>query len=104
MSRMILATVHSLNNVPIRLTEERWEHIVDAHPYMTQYYEDLLDAVYNPEYIFPGHRGSLIAVAMLSKKRILHVMYRELSRDDGFIIKAYIKTSFDKKKRLWPRD
>jgi hypothetical protein len=62
--------VHSLNNVPIRLTDERWEHIVEAHPYMTPHYQDMLDAVYDPEYILPGHRGSLIAVVMLRKKEI----------------------------------
>ena len=101
---MILETVPSLNNVQIRLTEERWEHIVDAHPYMTRYYEDMLDAVYDPEYIFPGHKGSFIAAVVLSNKKVLHVMYRELSREDGFIITAYIKTSLDKKKAIWPRD
>ncbi|MGI9067595.1 MAG: hypothetical protein ACR2HX_14490 [Pyrinomonadaceae bacterium] len=39
----------------------------------------------------------------LRKKEILHVMYRELSRDGGLIITAYIKTSLDKKKAIWPR-
>jgi hypothetical protein len=100
---MILETVHSLNKVPIRLTDERWEHIVEAHPYMARYYEDMLDAVADPEYIFRGYRGSLIAVVMLGGKRILHVMYRELSRDDGFIVTAYIKTSLDKEKAIWPK-
>ena len=71
---------------------------------MTRYYEEMLDAVDDPEYILPGHRGSLIAVVVLRKKKILHVSYRELSRDDGFIITAYIKTSFDKQKAIWPRD
>ncbi|HEV7473142.1 MAG TPA: hypothetical protein VGN90_03780 [Pyrinomonadaceae bacterium] len=101
---MILETVYSLNNAPIRLTEERWRHILEAHPYMGRYYEDMLDAVNEPEYIFHGHRGSLIAVVTLSKKRILHVMYRELGREDGFIITAYVKTSLDKKNAIWPRD
>jgi hypothetical protein len=100
---MTLDTVYSLNNVPVRLTEERWEHIASAHPYMTRYYADMLDAVDDPEYILPGHKGSLIAVVALRKKTILHVMYRELSKADGFIITAYIKTSFDQKKALWPR-
>ena len=65
---MILETVYSLNNVPVRLTEERWEHIVGVHPYMTRYYEEMLDAVDDPEYILPGHKGSLIAVVALRKK------------------------------------
>jgi hypothetical protein len=34
----------------------------------------MLDAVDDPEYIFRGYRGSLVAVAMLSKNRILHVI------------------------------
>ena len=101
---MILETVYSLNDIPVRLTEERWRHIVDAHPYMTRYYEQMLDAVDDPEYIILGHKGSLIAVVGLQKNKILHVMYRELSKADGFIITAYIKTSFDKKKSIWRRD
>ena len=100
---MILETVYSLNNVTVRLTEERWEHIVGCPPYMTRYYEEMIDAVDDPEYILPGHKGSLIAVVALRKKTILHVMYRELSKADGFIITAYTKTSFDKKKAIWPR-
>lgn len=101
---MILATVYSVNGVPVRLTDERWEHIVDAHPYMTGYYDDMLDAVEDPEYILPGFRGSLVAVVVLGKKKILHVMYRELGSDDGFIITAYIKPSFEKKRAVWRRD
>lgn len=101
---MILDTVDSINGVPIRLTDERWDHIVDAHPYMTTYYEDMLDAVEAPEYILPGFRGSLIAVVVLGRERVLHVMYRELGTDDGFIITAYVKTSFEKKRAVWRRD
>lgn len=101
---MVLETVYSIAGVPLRLTEERWEHIVDAHPYMTAYYEAMLDAVEDPEYILPGHQGSLVAVQVFGKKRILHVMYRELSVMDGFIITAYIKPSFDKKRSIWRRD
>lgn len=101
---MILETVYSINDVPIRLTEERWNHIIDAHPYMTAYYYEMLDAIQDPEYILPGHRGALIAVIVLGRKRYLHVMYRELSGDDGFIITAYIKTQFDKKRAIWRRE
>jgi hypothetical protein len=71
---------------------------------MTHYYEQMLEAVEDPEYILPGHRGSLAATVVLGRKKILHVIYRELSRDDGFIISAYIKTSFAKRKALWRRD
>lgn len=46
----------------------------------------------------------MVAVVTLHQKRILHVTYRELGPDDGFIVTAYIKTSLDKKKAIWPRD
>ena len=35
----------SVNNVPIRLTDERWGHIVGNKPYMSSYYEKVLEAV-----------------------------------------------------------
>ena len=34
--------VKSKNNVPIRLTEERWIHIVENHDDLAGYYEDVL--------------------------------------------------------------
>jgi hypothetical protein len=101
---MILETVHSINDVPIRLTEERWDKIIDRHPYMTAYYDTMLDTVEEPEYIFQGHAGALIAVAVLGKKSFLNVMYRELGSADGFIITAFITTKLDKKRAIWRRD
>ena len=34
---MILEMVTSINGVPIRLNEERWEHIIEEKPYMNSY-------------------------------------------------------------------
>ena len=33
---------HSVNGIPIRLTDERWQHIVSNRPYMQSYYVDVL--------------------------------------------------------------
>lgn len=79
---MILDTVYSINHVPIRLTDERWDHIVDRRPDMTAYYDKVLDAVEQPTYILLGHRGSLIAVLSLGRSKYLHVVYREISQGD----------------------
>jgi hypothetical protein len=98
---MILETVYSINHVPVRLTEERWDHIVDRRPYMTAYYDAMLNAVEQPTYILPGHRGSLIAVLPIGKSKYLHVVYREVSRHDGFIITAYIKPKVNKRQAIW---
>ena len=54
---MVLEIVYSINDVPVRLTDTQWEHIVDEHPDMSSYYNAMLDAVEQPTYILRGHRG-----------------------------------------------
>lgn len=98
---MILETISSINGVRIRLTEERWEHIIDEHPYMTSYYEALLAAVEQPQYILRGRKGVMVAVASLGRRKFLHVMYRELGKRDGFIITAFIQSNFERSRSLW---
>jgi hypothetical protein len=101
---MILGTANSINGVPIRLTEERWEHIIDSHEefsYNEMY--TILDTVENPEYILQGYQGTLVAVVVLGKSGYLHVVYKEVSASDGFIITAGIRSSMNKKKKLWRR-
>lgn len=98
---MILGTVYSINNVPIRLTEERWEHILDGHAELS--YNDvdtILDVVDNPEYILPGYGGTLVAVGVLGKGSYLHVIYKEVGASDGFTITAGIRPSMNKKRIL----
>ena len=54
---MILGIAHSVNGVPIRLTDERWEHILDSHPELASYRETILDAIENPDYILASRGG-----------------------------------------------
>jgi len=98
---MILGISHSINGVPIRLTDERWEHILDSHPELASYREALLDAVENPDYILASRRGALAAVVVLGRKAFLHVFYVEKGRHDGFILSAYLQEDMDKAKVLW---
>ena len=91
----------SLNTVPIRLTEERWFHIVENHDDLAGYYDDVLSVVETHELILPGHKGTLIAVRNYGNDRYLAVIYRELSVDDGFIITAYFTSKIDRKKAIW---
>jgi hypothetical protein len=44
----------SVNGVPIRLTDERWGHIVNAHDDLAGYDEDCLQAIEDPDLIFAG--------------------------------------------------
>src|SRR5882762_7740208 len=101
---MILGLAHSINGVPIRLTDERWEHILYRRPEMASFNETLLDAVGDPEYILRGYKGTLIAVVHLGQRSYLNVVYRELSQADGFIITARIEQLLDKSRIIWRRD
>lgn len=101
---MILGIVDSVNGVPIRLTDERWEHILYRKPDMASFIEGVLDAVEDPEYILRGHKGTLIAVVHLGERSYLNAVYRELSQRDGFIITARIEPQLNRSKIIWRRD
>ena len=58
---------HSVNGVPIRMTSERWFHIVENHDYLAGRYEDILDTVADPDMVLQGYGGALIAVRGLSR-------------------------------------
>ena len=96
--------VHSINGVPIRLTEERWTHIVENKPYMRAYYEKVLAAVENPSCILRGYAGALIAILSLGKRQFLNVVYREVSRHDGFIITAFVSRKINRGNVIWPKE
>jgi len=101
---MILGIVDSVNGVRIRLTDERWEHILDSHPEMASCRETILDAVENPDYILTSRRGALAAVMVLGRKAFLHVFYVEKGRHDGFILSAYLEGEMDKRKIVWRKE
>jgi hypothetical protein len=90
----------SKNGVPIRLTEERWLHIVENHDDLAGYYDTVLDAVEDPDLILPGYRGALIAVKGLARRRYL---YKELSKKDGFVITAYVTSKVTMRPVIWRR-
>jgi hypothetical protein len=94
---------YSVEHVPIRLTDERWTHIVNAHDDLAGYYDDCLETIEAPDLILPGLRGSLKAVKAYGRNRYLVVIYRELNPDDGFVVTAYFVRRVDRKKALWRR-
>ena len=96
--------VYSVNGVPIRLTDERWEHVVSNKPYMEAYYERVLDAVEKPTLVLRGYAGSLVAVLSVGRQRYLHVVYKEISQQDGFIITAFIARKYNRRMIVWSWD
>jgi len=86
--RGLLGRAISVNGIPIRLTEERWRHIVNKHIDLLNYQQDILAVVENPEAIYRGRRSALIAIRGYGRRGFLAVFYREISQQDGFIITA----------------
>jgi len=92
---------YSIANVPVRLTHERWFHIVENHDEMAGYYDDVLSVVEDPEFVLRGYGASLIAVRGYGKRRYLNVIYKELSADDGFVITAFFASKLNRSRVTW---
>lgn len=98
--------VKSVDGIPIRLTEERTEHIERRHPEMAGEVERILETVSSPDFVQEGDTGTLIAIKHYSKTPLTEkhccVVYRELNEDDGFVLTAYFGTRpADWRKIIW---
>lgn len=62
--------VQSKNGIPIRLAEERWLHITEEHSEMAGYYFDVLETVAEPEAVFGGSFGELLATKEIEQVNI----------------------------------
>jgi hypothetical protein len=94
---------YSINGVPIRLTFERWCHIVENHDDMASSFHDVLDTIEYPEIVVRGNRGSLKAAKSMGNRKWLVVIYREFSKNDGFAITAYFLGTKPKGNVIWQR-
>ena len=92
----------SVNGVPIRLPPERWMHIVEARDELAGRMLEVLNAIEEPDRVTTGYRGSLIAWKGYGRKKHLVVIYKEMSRQDGFVITAFFTTKSRNGKRVWP--
>lgn len=95
--------VYSVDHVPIRLTAERWFHIVENHDDMAGHYDNVLITIENPDFILRGFRNSLIAVRGAGRNRYLNVVYKRTSEEDGFVITAYFTHKIDRNKAIWKK-
>jgi hypothetical protein len=96
---------NSKNGVPIRLIEERWSHIIDHHNDIAGYFDDVLNAVEDPDMILKGWTGELLAVKKINDRYII-AAYKEISKSDGFIITAFFISKIEKVKRrgvIWEK-
>jgi hypothetical protein len=106
---MLLTKVISRNKVTIRLTSERWHHIITSHLEIdSEDYKSVMNTVKNPEIIFKGDQGELLAVKKRSGKKVwIVVAYKELGRIDGFVLTAYLTTDSSwlfQKEIIWNKE
>ncbi|MFQ5868222.1 MAG: hypothetical protein ACE5IT_09575 [bacterium] len=98
--------VRSKSGVLIRLAEERWFHITEEHSEMAGFYFEVLETVEEPEVIYEGRAGECIAVREIEKGKYMAVIYRELSKEDGFVITAFLtrrRKQLERRRKIWHR-
>ena len=95
----------SVNGIPIRLTSERWSHIVENHNDIAGYYYDVLETVTKPMWVLEGDEDELWAVKLISKKKAFLIIYKESKEfNDGFVITAFFTTKIKKllkRRKIW---
>jgi hypothetical protein len=92
---LTVLTVKSVTGKVIRLTDERWLHIVEGHPEMAGHLNDVLFAIASPDKILKGGQDELLAIIVHLSNKLLVVVYKE-TETDGFIITAYFTKQVDK--------
>jgi hypothetical protein len=98
----------SRSGVPIRLTDERWRHVVARHPEMDGQLEMVIETLSDPDMIQQGDRGELLAVRFFERtpltRKHLVVAYREIDGVDGFVLTAYFtRRPSAQRVTLWKR-
>lgn len=106
---MLLAIVPSKNKVSIRLTTERWHHITTSHLEIdSEDYKSVMDVVEDPDAVLKGDLDEFLAVKKKSGSKVwIVVAYKEITKNDGFILTAYKTTDslwLFKKEILWNRE
>ena len=91
--------------MPIRLTDERWAHIVEEHAELAAMREDVLETVSDAERVLAGRAGALLAARTQEPGKMLVVVYREVSAADGFVVTAFLTRRLawmDRRQQVWP--
>jgi len=93
--------------VPVRITDERWEHICRRHPEIEEENGKVLETITNPDIIQRGDRNELMALRFYEQTplspKYLVVVYREVSSTDGYIITAYFTNRIRRREVIWKR-
>ncbi len=90
----------------IRLTTERWTHIVRRHPEMKEQKDRIIKTIANPDIIQQGDYGELLAIKFFEStpltEKYLVVIYKETSKEEGFVITAYFtRKPLERRSIIW---
>jgi hypothetical protein len=99
---------YSVEGVPVRLTDERWNHVCRRHPELNEQEKRVLETIESPEMVLSGDYGEKLAVKFYRTtpltSKYLVVAYKELSSTDGFVVTAYFSRKVaDWREVLWKR-
>jgi len=100
----MVETASSRNGNLIRLTDERWAHIMEEHSELAGRRLEVLDAINEPDRILQGNEGELLAVKEVEPGKDIVVVYKEL-QEGGFVITAFLtrrRKSLERRRQLWP--
>ena len=103
-----MVIVRSVSNVPIRLTEERWSHVIRQHPELETQRDRVLETVSAPDVLQEGDFGELLALRFYAQtpltRKYLIVAFREVTETDGFILTAYFaRRPSTRRQTIWTR-
>ena len=100
----LLGSALSKEGCRVRLTRERWSHIVESHDYLAGLHEWVLETIGDPDAVCAGWEGTLTATRFYPKTPITEkhmvVVFRERVEGDGFVITAFMTSRAEK---VWQR-
>jgi len=85
-------STHSVNNIPIELTEEQQEHIAARHPEFKAQWDLILEVIAEPDeiYTLPNADNEFAALKRTNYLTDYTVVYyKEISVERGFVITAH---------------
>lgn len=94
----------SINNIRIRLPDERWHHIVERHADLADQQVLIVRTIAAPTRILQGNEGAFMAIREIKSGKWLVVVYRE-DEPDGFVVTAFTTrkiNSLNRRPQLWP--
>lgn len=73
---------------------------------MAGYYSEVLETIEDPDAVYEGNSGELLAVKDVQIDKYIVVVYKEVSEKDGFVITAFLssrKKQLERRTKLWQR-